>query len=231
MAAAVHHPLFARVYANVLARNEPAEMRAHRDEVLSGLGGRVLELGAGAGTNFPHYPASVTEVVAVEPEAYLREQARTAAASAPVPVTVVDGVADALPLEDGSCDGAVACLVLCSVPDQASALAELRRVLKPGGELRFFEHVRAPSPRMQRAQRFVDRTFWPRAFGGCHTHRDTVAAIAAAGFELESDRRGRMESIPSFVPASTTALGRARRPVTGGGSPAERPVASEPPRP
>lgn len=210
--ASVNHPLFARFYAKVLARNEPTEIRAHRDEVLSGLVGRVLELGAGAGANFTHYPTSVTEVVAVEPEPYLREQALAAAATAPVPVTVIDGVADALPVEDGSCDAAVACLVLCSVPDQASALAELHRVVKPGGELRFFEHVRAEAPRAAGVQRFVDRTFWPRAFGGCHTHRDTVAAIAAAGFELEQDRRMQMESIPSFVPVASHAIGRARRP-------------------
>ncbi len=209
--ATVHHPLFARFYARVLSRNEPAELRAHRDELLRGLSGRVVELGAGAGANFPHYPATVTEVVAVEPESYLRERAREAAADAPVPVTVLDGLADALPLEDASCDAAIACLVLCSVPDQARALAELHRVVRPGGTLRFLEHVRAPTLRMRRAQRFVDRTFWPRAFGGCHTHRDTVAAIVAAGFELQEDRRMRMESIPSFVPVTTHALGSARR--------------------
>lgn len=209
--AAVHHPLFARFYARVLVRSEPAEMRAHRDELLAGLSGRVLELGAGAGTNFGHYPETVVEVVAVEPESYLREQAVAAAKDAKVPVTVLDGVADALPVEDASCDAVVACLVLCTVPDQARALAELRRVVKPGGELRFYEHVRAPEPRARRIQRAVDRTFWPRAFGGCHTHRDTVAAIAAAGFAVEQDRRLRLHGIPRFVPTATLALGRARR--------------------
>jgi ubiquinone/menaquinone biosynthesis C-methylase UbiE len=118
----VHHPLFARFYTHVLARNEPGEIRALRDELLAGLSGRVVELGAGSGANFPHYPSSVTEVVAVEPEAYLREQARAAAAQAGVHVTLLHGVADALPLEDASCDAAVASLVLCSVPDQARAV-------------------------------------------------------------------------------------------------------------
>jgi len=210
-AASVHHPLFARFYARVLARNEPAELRAFRDELLAGLSGRVVEVGAGSGANFPHYPPEVTEVVAVEPESYLREQARAAAARAPVRVTVLDGVADALPLADASCDAAVACLVLCTVPDQASALAELRRVLAPGGELRFLEHVRGGSPRMVRAQRFVDRTFWPHAFGGCHTARDTVAAIAAAGFALERHRDLRPRSLPSFLPIHPQAIGVARR--------------------
>ena len=210
-APSVHHPLFARFYTHVLARNEPQELRAYRDELLAGLSGRVVEVGAGSGANFPHYPPEVTEVVAVEPEAYLRDQAVTAAAGTAVNVTVLDGIADALPLADASCDAAVACLVLCSVPDQASALAELRRVLKPGGELRFYEHVRARSPRMVRAQRIADRTVWPRAFGGCHTARDTVAAIERAGFALERHRDLRPESLPSFLPVSPQTIGVARR--------------------
>jgi ubiquinone/menaquinone biosynthesis C-methylase UbiE len=207
----VHHPLFARFYANVLSRGEAAEIVAHRVELLAGLEGRVLELGVGAGANFRHYPASVTEVLAVEPEPYLRERARVAAEQAPVPVTVLEGVADALPVEDASCDAAVACLVLCTVPDQATALAEVRRVLRPGGTLRFYEHVRADTPRLARWQRIVDRTFWPHAFGGCHTARDTVAAIERAGFTLDQHRCMRLESLPPFVPVVTHALGSARR--------------------
>lgn len=208
---AVRHPLFARLWAHVLSPNEPAEVRAHRDELLAGLSGRVVEVGAGTGANFARYPATVAEVVAVEPEPYLREQARAAAERAPVPVTVLDGVAEALPLDDGSCDAAVACLVLCSVADQAAALAELRRVLRPGGELRFYEHVRADTPRMARWQRFVDRAFWPRCAGGCHTARDTPSAIAAAGFEIESRRDLRLQSVPSFMPVTPHVLGVARR--------------------
>ncbi|MBB4663788.1 class I SAM-dependent methyltransferase [Conexibacter arvalis] len=208
----VSHPLFARFYARVLARNEPAEMRDHRVALLAGLRGRVVEVGAGSGANFAHYPTTVDEVVAVEPEPYLRDEARAAAASAPVPVTVVEGVADALPLEDGSCDAAVACLVLCSVPDQGQALAEMRRVLRrPDGELRFFEHVLAKKPRTARLQRVVDRLFWPRAFGGCHTARDTGAAIAAAGFEIVEQRRVKAPALTP-PPVSVQLAGRARLP-------------------
>jgi ubiquinone/menaquinone biosynthesis C-methylase UbiE len=105
----------------------------HRRKLLAGLAGRVLEVGAGNGLNFAHYPPAVTEVLAVEPEPYLSGLAQAAAAQAPVPVRVVDGTADALPTPDASMDGAVASLVLCSVPNQARALAELDRVLRPGG--------------------------------------------------------------------------------------------------
>lgn len=207
---AVRHPLFARLWS-VMSRHEPAEIRRHRDELLAGLSGRVIELGAGAGSNFAHYPSTVEHVVAVEPEPYLRERARAAAAGANVSIEVLDGVADRLPAEDCSFDAAVACLVLCTVPDQASALAELRRVLRPGGELRFYEHVRSDRPALALSQRAVDRVFWPRAFGGCHTARDTPAAIAAAGFEVEQQRTMWVNPVPIAFPVASHAIGRARR--------------------
>ena len=178
-APAVHHPLFARLWS-LMSRHEPADIRHHRDELLAGLSGRVIELGTGTGSNFAHYPPTVEEVVAVEPEPYLRERARAAAAHADVRITVLDGVADHLPADDCSFDVAVPCLVLCTVPDQAPALAELGRVLRPDGELRFYEHVLSERPAIPRSQRTVDRVFWPRAFGGCHTARDTPTAIAEA---------------------------------------------------
>jgi ubiquinone/menaquinone biosynthesis C-methylase UbiE len=206
----VHHPAFARLWS-VMSRHEPAEIRRHRDELLAGLSGRVLEVGAGAGSNFAHYPATVDQVVAVEPEPYLRERARAAAARAHVRIDVVDGIADRLPAGDASFDFAVACLVLCTVPDQARALAELRRVLRPGGELRYYEHVRSDRPLVALSQRAVDRTFWPRAFGGCHTARDTTAAIEAAGFELEAQRRMWVNPVPVAFPVASHAIGRARR--------------------
>jgi len=205
----VHHPFFARMYS-VLSRHEPAAAGQQRVQLLSGLKGRVLELGAGSGTNFPLYPDTVTEVVAVEPERYLREKATAAAATAPVPITVVDGIADSLPVADGSCDAAVACLVLCSVPDQSRAVAELHRVLRPGGELRFYEHVLAHKPTIARAQRSVDRLFWPRVFGGCRTARDTPATIASTGFSIEDQER-LWVGPKAFVPMGTHVRGIARR--------------------
>src|SRR5688500_12832982 len=175
--AEVKNPFFARWYSRMVA-NEDAEQVEHRREALAGLTGRVFELGAGVGSNFAHYPSSVTTLVAAEPEPYLRERATEAAAATPVPVEVVDAVADDLPFEDASFDAAVACLVLCTVPDQARALAELKRIVKPGGELRFYEHVHAERQPLRTALEFFDRSrLWPLVSGGCHPTRETLAAI------------------------------------------------------
>jgi SAM-dependent methyltransferase len=205
----VHHPLFARLYHRVSPKME-REVAQHRAVLLAGLSGRVLEIGAGNGMNFPHYPASVEQVIALEPEPYLRARASEAAASAPVPVIVRDGVADALPFADGELDATVASLVLCTVPDQERALAEVRRVLKPGGELRFFEHVRSPRPRKARIQAKIDAwRLQPRFAGGCHCARDTPAAIAAAGFAIE--RLTTVDVGPAWIHTNPHVLGAATR--------------------
>jgi ubiquinone/menaquinone biosynthesis C-methylase UbiE len=208
----MNHPIFARLYARVSPAMDRGGLIEHRRRLLAGLAGRVIEVGAGNGLNFAHYPPAVTSVLAVEPEPVLRELARQAAENAAVPVEVVDGVAKRLPIEDASVDAAVACLVLCSVPDQVAALRELRRVLRPGGELRFLEHVRAETPGLRRVQRLLDATFWPMLGGGCHAGRDTVAAIENAGFTVErADRLTFPESrIP--LPASPHVLGTALNP-------------------
>ena len=205
----VRHPLFARVYI-WLSRGRDPEVE-HRQALLAGLEGRVIEVGAGNGLNFPHYPPEVTQVVAVEPEPTLQRAAREAAAKAPVATEVVGGTASALPAGDEAFDVGVASLVLCSVPDQAAALAELRRVIRPGGELRFYEHVVSHDNRRARLMRFADRTFWPRISGNCHMSRDTQAAIEAAGFEIEEvDRFPFSPGAP--IPALPHIRGVARRP-------------------
>ena len=205
----VRHPIFARLYARMSPKAEGRGVAEHRRETLAHLRGRVLELGAGNGLNFPHYPTSVAAVVAVEPEAYLRGRAHEAAHGAPVPVAVVDAVADRLPFPDEGFDAAVASLVLCSVPDQADALAELRRVLRPGGELRFYEHVRPNNPRTAAIwQRADDWNLYPRIAGGCHAARDTEGAIRAAGFEIERCRRFNFKGGPVTAPH---IIGLARR--------------------
>jgi ubiquinone/menaquinone biosynthesis C-methylase UbiE len=127
---------------------------------------------------------------------------------------VVDSLADRLPLENESVDAAVVALVLCTVPNQWAALGELRRVVRPNGELRFFEHVIARDPKLARVQRVVERTgFWPFVAGGCHPARDTAAAIAAAGFEIEACRRLSVKPCALAVPVAPHILGVARRPA------------------
>lgn len=208
----VSHPLFARLYARLGTKAEEKGQAEHRAELLSGLSGRVIEVGAGHGLNFPHYPDSVTEVLAVEPESHLRQLALQAAGKATVPIRVLDGTADRLPAGDEEFDAAVACLVLCSVPDQGRALAEFRRVLRPTGELRFYEHVVADTPGLARAQRMGDRSgLWPLVAGGCHASRDTARAIEAAGFEIEQMRRFPFRAELIEVLATPKILGIARR--------------------
>jgi SAM-dependent methyltransferase len=204
----VRHPLFARCYARV-GHLMDAEIADHRRRLLAGLAGRVLEVGAGNGLNFPHYPATVTEVLAVEPEPYLRRLALAAAHKAPVPIRVVDGAAEALPAPDGAVDAVVTSLVLCTVTDLDQALVEARRVLRPGGVLRFYEHVRADDPRLARWQDRLERP-WGWLVGGCHPNRDTVAAITAAGLRLVALDRFDLQAMPP--PARPHVLGAAQRP-------------------
>ena len=207
----VRHPVFARCYDKLSRGAERQGAGDHRREALAGLSGRVVEVGAGNGLNFAYYPPEVTEVVAVEPEAHLRGIAERAATSANVAVRVVDGTAERLPLDSAAFDAGVASLVLCSVADQRQALGELSRVLRPGGQLRFYEHVRSSDPRQARMQRAADLV-WPRLAGGCHTSHDTVAAIRAAGFWIEAVRVFRFPDTKVFIPASPHAIGRAIKP-------------------
>jgi ubiquinone/menaquinone biosynthesis C-methylase UbiE len=205
----VRHPLFARVYARV-GHLMDAEIGDHRRRLLAGLTGQVLEVGAGNGLNFPHYPATVTDVLAVEPEPYLRRLAVTATRQAPVPIRVVAGTAEALPAPDASVDAVVASLVLCSVTDPMQALAEVRRVLRPGGRLRFYEHVRATDPRLARWQDRLERP-WGWLVGGCHPNRDTVATVTAAGLRLVQLDRFDLQAMPAL--ARPHVLGAAQQPA------------------
>lgn len=205
---AFQHPRFARMYERISAESERRGTAEHRDRALAGLSGRVIEIGAGNGLNFAHYPANVTEVVAVEPDDHLRELAARAAESAPVPVQLLAGHAAALPVENATFDAAVASLVLCSVPDQRAALAEMRRVLKPDGQLRFFEHVRSQTSWLGLLEDAVT-PLWSRIGGGCHLNRDTTAAIRAAGFDIETLDRFAYSPLRYF-PAFAHTLGQAR---------------------
>ncbi|MET8829347.1 class I SAM-dependent methyltransferase [Streptomyces sp. NPDC004610] len=211
----VHHPLFARYYARISVTAETRMgMAGVRDRLLAGLSGRVLEVGAGNGLNFAHYPRTVAEVVAIEPERVLRRLAVDAALRATVPVDVVPGAAEALPVKSEGFDAVVLSLVLCSVRDVRQALREVRRVLRPGGEVRFFEHGRGGGTLMRSAQRALDGTLWPRLNGGCHLSRDPVGALRAAGFDLGPYRRVLMPEKGPVLPASYCSLGMAWRPLS-----------------
>jgi ubiquinone/menaquinone biosynthesis C-methylase UbiE len=151
----------------------------------------------------------VIEVIAIEPEPTLRHEAERVAAKVDVPIQVLAGVADELPLADASVDAAVASLVLCSVPDQQRALAEIRRVLRPGGELRFYEHVIARCQPKRLLLQIVDRTgLWPAIAGGCHPARDTTEAIMEAAFDIDEVERFGFAA-QRFQPLIPHILGRA----------------------
>jgi len=184
MASAVSHPVFARTFPAMSRALEAGGIAEHRKNLLAGLAGEVIDIGAGTGASFGHYPATVTRVLAVEPEPRLRALAAAATQDAAVSIEVTGGMASALPAADVSYDAAVVSFVLCTVPDQDAALAEIRRVLRPGGKLCFLEHVRADTLGLARMQQVLDATVWPRLFGGCHLSRDTAAAIERAGFTI-----------------------------------------------
>lgn len=188
------HRVFATWYPGRAAAMDRAGFAAYRERLLAGLSGQVLELGAGSGLNFPHYPREVERVVAVEPESRMREHALRAAEQAPVRIEVVDGVAEDLSAFAGQFDAAVCSLVLCSVPDQRAALVQLRSVLRRQagsevGEVRLLEHVRATGGRLASVQRVLDATVWPSIGAGCHCSRDLTEAIAPAGLAVKSAER------------------------------------------
>jgi SAM-dependent methyltransferase len=206
----VDNPFFARIWPTIAA-HETEQIRALRRENLAGLSGRVLEVGAGVGTNFAFYPDSVEQVVAVEPEHRLAVLARDAAATAHVPVAVTDSTVESFAAAEPF-DAVVCSLVLCSVADPDSVLRQLFSWLRPGGELRYLEHVATGGIR-GRFQQLVDATIWPRLCGNCHTHRDTEQAIRAVGFDVGYSRIE--QTLPAWapLPVSEFALGRARRPA------------------
>lgn len=201
----LQHPAFARRYRRIGRWSDRRGGLEHRRRLLAGLSGTVVEVGAGNGLNFPHYPATVESVLAIEPDASLRSDADLAASQAPRPITVAAGRAEELPARDREYDAVVLSLVLCSVADPAAALGEAVRVLKPGGVLRFYEHVGSARRPVRLLERLVNPV-WSRLAGGCHLDRDTVAAIQSAGFEI-----GQLESFGFFGVAHVIGVARAPR--------------------
>lgn len=165
------------------------QLAQYRARVVGAAEGRVLELGIGSGRNLPFYTDRATEVIGVDPSPEMLAMARRAAAGRPQRVELIEGSAERLPLDDRSVDTVVVTWSLCSVPDARAAVAEARRVLRPGGRLLFAEHGRSPDPGVERWQ---DRLtpLWARVAGGCHLNRKPDDLIAAAGFELIELRTG-----------------------------------------
>lgn len=179
------HPWFARLYERLTARADLRGGDRMRARLAAGLTGRVLEIGAGNGLNFRYYGADLG-VVGVEPDRHMLMRAvpRAARSQARIELTEADG--QALPFREASFDAAIVCLVLCTIPDPAAALGEVRRVIKPGGEVRFFEHVRAPGRTIAAIQNAIDPV-WARMFAGCHPNRDSAEFIRRAGFRIDKE--------------------------------------------
>lgn len=207
----VNRPFFARMWT-AIAAHETEQMREFRRENLAGLSGRILEVGAGTGSNFAFYADAVEQVVAIEPERQLVGLAREAATTAPVPVDVTNRTVESFSAEEPF-DGVVFSLVLCSVAEPDSVLQQALALLKPCGELRYLEHVASKGVRGG-FQQLVDATrLWPRIAGNCHAHRHTEQSIRSAGFEIERTRTEYL--FPAWVPVPTSefVIGRARRPA------------------
>ena len=204
--------LLAAIYDRFMRRAEQAGLRAWRRELLADLDGVVLEVGAGTGANLLLYPPAVTRIVLTEPDPAMRRRLRRAVRRARDPRAVVSPApADALPADDGSLDAVVATLVLCSVPDPASALREIRRVLRPGGRLVFLEHVAATDrPDRFTWQRRIE-PFWSPLTGNCHLTRRTEEEIVAAGFVIERVASESMrKALPWLRPSVRGVATRAR---------------------
>jgi len=189
---------FSAFYDRAMKASEEAGMREIRRQALSEARGRTIDIGAGTGINIGLYPDGLTELVLAEPDEHMLRRLRPKLAGAGKGVEMVQAPADRLPFRDDTFDTAVFTLVLCTVPDPAAALREAARVLGPGGQLIFVEHVRAREPGLARWQDRLE-TPW-RLFGdGCHCNRDTVATIEASPFEIESVERGELPKAPPLV--------------------------------
>lgn len=190
--------IFAATYDRLSRSSEEGGLRALRQRLLAGASGRVLEIGAGTGANLGLYNVAIDGLVVTEPEpAMLRRLQKAAQQHMPL-AQVVQSRAEQLPFQDASFDTVVSTLVLCGVDDQARALEEAHRVLKPGGRLLFLEHVRAEEPKLARRQDRFERP-WGWLARGCHPNRNTLAAIRAAGFDVTHVERGEIPKAVSLV--------------------------------
>jgi ubiquinone/menaquinone biosynthesis C-methylase UbiE len=193
----VSERIFAALYDPLSKRWEEKHGAEIKRKLLANARGRVLEIGVGTGLSFSHYPP-VEELVAVDPSEPMLQRARERAAGIARKVTLVEAPAEALPFEDDAFDTVVSLAVLCTVDDQARALSEIRRVLRPGGRLVFLEHVRSADPKLASWQDRLERP-WGWFAGGCHPNRRTLEAIEAAGFDVIALEHEDLPEIPRLV--------------------------------
>jgi ubiquinone/menaquinone biosynthesis C-methylase UbiE len=205
--------LFAQLYERSSRRADASAIAAWREELLAEVCGEVVEIGAGNGLNLRHYTADVTRLVLTEPSPHMRAKLRRRLrVPKDAEVELCEGYAESIPLADSSMDAVVCTLVLCSVRDTAVALREARRVLRPGGQLLFLEHVLSDDPGIARWQRRA-APLWRCIADGCHPARDTLGAIEAAGFQVQGLRRDLMPGVTGrFAPI---VRGAATLPASG----------------
>ena len=208
------HPIFAAIYDRLMAANEKEGLGEMRADLLRSATGRVLEIGAGTGANLEHYPEAVTDLVLSEPDPHMAKRLRATVAERPRAagtVEVVEAGAEELPFDDGGFDTVVSTLALCTVDAPERAVAEARRVLKPGGRFLFIEHVRdEEGSRRTRWQDRLERP-WGWISGGCHPNRDSGRLLSGAFEEIELDDVEFPGSVPPLVKPMIT--GSARRQV------------------
>jgi ubiquinone/menaquinone biosynthesis C-methylase UbiE len=189
---------FAALYDRGLKATEEAGLGQMRAELLAGAGGRTLELGAGTGVNLDLYPDAVEELVLVEPDPHMAKRMRERLSQSSRAGTIVEAPAERLPFESAGFDTAVSTLVLCTVPDPAAAIAELERVLKPGGQLLFIEHVRSEDPSLAGWQDRLEKP-WRFLADGCHCNRDTLAMLAGSRLQVGAVEHDQLQKTPPII--------------------------------
>ncbi len=188
----------AAIYDRFMSKTEANCLAAWRSELLSDVGGRVLDVGAGTGANLPYYTQNVERLVLAEPDQHMRAKLEAKLVDFELNAEVVDAALEELPFADGSFDVVVSTLVLCSVPELGPALAEVKRVLRPGGRFVFLEHVASDDPGRYRWQRRLE-PLWRRVAEGCRLTRRTEQAILDAGLRVDSCTRESMRKAVSIV--------------------------------
>jgi len=196
--------LFAAIYDRMLAKAEQAELGEQRALLVARARGRTLELGAGTGLNLPHYPEAVGELVLTEPFEPMARRLRGRAAELGRRPEIVEAPAEELPFDDDSFDTVLCTLVLCTVEDQSRTLAEVSRVLRPGGSLQILEHVRAQTPGLARAQDLLHGP-WFAVGHGCHCNRDTVGELERSALRITDLERHEIPGVAPIVKPMVTA--------------------------